>query len=100
MKKTIYTRDVILIMIAAFFYMSCNNSVSPLVAGYAEKIGASGIWMGMISAVVTAAAVAIMRIILWQRLLTLSSRAFSTTLNILANPLRLWSVELTVLKRL
>ena len=57
MKKTIYTRDVILIMIAAFFYMSCNNSVSPLVAGYAEKIGASGIWMGMISAVVTAAAV-------------------------------------------
>ena len=57
MKKTIYTRDVILIMIAAFFYMSCNNSVSPLVAGYAEKIGASGIWMGVISAVVTAAAV-------------------------------------------
>ena len=57
MKTKVYTRDVLLIMVAAFFYMCCSMSTAPIVAGYAESIGASGVWMGIISALITAAAV-------------------------------------------
>lgn len=57
MKQKVYTRDVLLIMVAAFFYMCCNMSTAPVVAGYAESIGASGTWMGIISALTTAIAV-------------------------------------------
>ena len=57
MKQTIYTRDVELLMVAAFFYMCCSNSIAPVVAGYAESIGASSLWMGLISALTTATAV-------------------------------------------
>ena len=57
MKQTVYTRDVVLLMAAAFFYMCCSNSVAPIVAGYAESIGASSFWMGLISSLTTATAV-------------------------------------------
>ena len=57
MKRTTYTRDVLLIMIAAFFYMCCSMSTAPIIAGYAEFIGASGVWMGIISALTTSVAV-------------------------------------------
>ena len=57
MKRAVYTRDVILIMIAAFFYMFCSMSTVPIVAGYAESIGASGIVMGIVSALTTGIAV-------------------------------------------
>ena len=45
-----YRRDVVLIMLTGFFYMCCSMSTAPIVAGYAESIGASGLWMGIISA--------------------------------------------------
>lgn len=57
MKQKVYTRDVIIIMFAAFFYMCCSMSTAPIVAGYAESIGASGVWMGIISALITGVAV-------------------------------------------
>lgn len=57
MKQKVYTRDVIIIMFAAFFYMCCSMSTAPIVAGYAESIGASGVWMGVISALITGVAV-------------------------------------------
>lgn len=57
MKQQTYTHDVLLIMFAAFFYMCCSMSTAPIVAGYAESIGASGVWMGIISALLTGVAV-------------------------------------------
>ena len=57
MEKKGYRRDVVLIMLAGFFYMCCSMSTAPIVAGYAESIGASGLWMGIISALVTGTAV-------------------------------------------
>lgn len=57
MERTIYNRDVLLIMFAAFFYMCCNMSTAPIVAGYAEFMGASGVLMGIISALTTSIAV-------------------------------------------
>ena len=52
-----YSRDVRVLMVAGFFYQCCSVSTSPIVAGYAQSIGASGLWMGIISALITAAAV-------------------------------------------
>lgn len=52
-----YSRDVKVIMVAGFFYMCCSMSTAPIVAGYAESIGASGLLMGIISALSTGVAV-------------------------------------------
>ncbi len=57
MKQKVYTRDVLLIMFASFFYICCSNITIPVIAGYAESIGASGVWMGVISALITGIAV-------------------------------------------
>lgn len=57
MKEKVYTRDVLLVMIAAFFYMFCSMSAVPLVAGYAGTIGASGVVMGIVSALASGIAV-------------------------------------------
>ena len=57
MKQKVYTRDVILVMIAAFFYLCCSMSTAPIIAGFAKSIGASGVWMGIISALITGIAV-------------------------------------------
>lgn len=57
MKQKVYTRDVLLIMVAAFFYMFCSMSAVPIVAGYAESIGATGVVMGIISALASGIAV-------------------------------------------
>ena len=52
-----YSRDVKVLMVAGFCYLCCSMSTSPIVAGYAESIGASGLWMGIISALTTGVAV-------------------------------------------
>ncbi len=57
MKEKVYTRDVLLVMVAAFFYMFCSMSAVPVIAGYAETIGASGVVMGIISALASGIAV-------------------------------------------
>lgn len=48
MKDTPFGRDVILILIASFFYMACVMLVNPLIAGFAGDLGASAALMGLI----------------------------------------------------
>ena len=57
MKERVYTRDVLLIMVAAFFYMFCSMSAVPIIAGYAKSIGANGVVMGVISALASGIAI-------------------------------------------
>ena len=57
MKEKVYTRDVLLIMVAAFFYMFCSMSAVPIIAGYAQSLQANGVVMGIISALASGIAV-------------------------------------------
>ena len=41
-------RDIILILAASFFYMSCPMLVTPLITGYSGSLGASAAVMGMV----------------------------------------------------
>lgn len=54
-KETIFTKDVVLVMAAAFFFMFSNMYCNPLINGYAKELGASsafaGVIVGMISIV-------------------------------------------------
>lgn len=43
------TRDVALIMLATFFAMSVSMIATPIVAGYAQSLGAHGIIMGLVA---------------------------------------------------
>lgn len=43
------TRDVALVMAATFFFMASNMLVTPLVAGFAQSLGAGGALMGLVS---------------------------------------------------
>ena len=48
MKDTPYGRDVILILIASFFYMICVMLVNPLITGFSGELGASAAMMGLV----------------------------------------------------
>lgn len=48
MKQNIYSRDVILVLAASFFYMSSPMLVTPLITGFAGSIGASAAVMGFV----------------------------------------------------
>ena len=52
----IYTRDVVLVMAAAFFFMSSTMYVNPLINGYAHHLGASDELAGMIAGIMSFAA--------------------------------------------
>lgn len=43
------TRDMALVMLATFRFMSSNMLANPIVAGYAESLGASGMLMGVVA---------------------------------------------------
>lgn len=43
------TRDMALVMLATFCFMSSNMLANPIVAGYAELLGASGMLMGVVA---------------------------------------------------
>ena len=47
-KESIYTKNIILILIASFFFMFSPMLTTPLIAGYAEELGAGALLMGMI----------------------------------------------------
>jgi len=51
-KEKIYTRDIILILIACLLYMGSLQMVMPLLAGFTGELGGSGVIMGMICAMV------------------------------------------------
>ena len=43
------TRDMALVMLATFCFMSSNMLANPIVAGYAESLGSSGMLMGVVA---------------------------------------------------
>lgn len=47
-KKSIFTKDVVLVMAAAFFFMFSNMYCNPLINGYAKELGASSAFAGII----------------------------------------------------
>ncbi|MBP2058031.1 MFS family permease [Lactobacillus colini] len=56
-KKGIYTRDVILVMMASFFFMFSTMFVTPIINGYAKSLGASSSFAGIIVGVMSIVAI-------------------------------------------
>ena len=48
MKQKVYTKDIILILTASFFFMASPMLVTPLITGFSESLGASAGLMGII----------------------------------------------------
>lgn len=48
MKSKMYSKDIILILIASFFYFSSPMLVTPLITGFTESLGAGGALMGIV----------------------------------------------------
>lgn len=48
-RDRLITRDVALVMLATFFFMTSNMVVNPIIAGYGESMGATGSLMGVIA---------------------------------------------------
>lgn len=55
-KKSIYSKDVVLVMAASFFFMFSTMFVNPLINGYAKKLGASSAFAGVIVGIMSIAA--------------------------------------------
>ena len=47
-RKSIYTKDVILVMAASFFFMFSTMFINPLINGYAKSLGANSAFVGII----------------------------------------------------
>lgn len=47
-KESIFTKDVVLVMAASFFFMFSNMYCNPLINGYAQDLGASSTYAGII----------------------------------------------------
>lgn len=54
-RKSIYSKDVILVMAASFFFMFSVMFVNPLINGYAEDLGASAAFAGIIVGIMSIA---------------------------------------------
>jgi MFS family permease len=52
-KQSIYTKDVILVMAASFFFMFSVIFVTPLINGYAISLGASAVFAGIITGIMS-----------------------------------------------
>ena len=48
MKQRIYSKDIILVLAASFFYMASPMLVTPLITGFTKSIGASAALMGLV----------------------------------------------------
>lgn len=55
-KQSIYSKDVILVMAASFFFMFSTMFVNPLINGYAKHLGASSAFAGFIVGIMSIAA--------------------------------------------
>ena len=51
MKSKTYNRDIILILVSGFFYLSCPMLVTPLITGFSGSLGANAALMGIIGGV-------------------------------------------------
>lgn len=47
-KETVFTKDVVLVMAASFFFIFSNMYCNPLINGYAQELGASSAFAGII----------------------------------------------------
>lgn len=54
--KSVYNKDVILVMAASFFFMFSTMFVNPLINGYAKSLGASATFAGFIVGIMSVAA--------------------------------------------
>ncbi len=52
-RQSIYTKDVILVMAASFFFMFSVMFVTPLINGYAISLGASAVFAGIITGIMS-----------------------------------------------
>lgn len=48
MRRNLYSKDIMLVLAATFFYMASPMLVTPLITGFAESIGASAALMGLV----------------------------------------------------
>ena len=48
MRQKMYSKDIILVLAATFFYMSSPMLATPLITGFSESIGATAAVMGFI----------------------------------------------------
>lgn len=48
MRQKVYSKDIILVLAATFFYMASPMLVTPLITGFTESIGASAALMGLV----------------------------------------------------
>lgn len=55
-KESFYTKDVILVMMASFFFMFSTMFINPLINGYAKELGASAVFAGIIVGIMSLAA--------------------------------------------
>ncbi len=55
-RKSIYSKDVILVMAASFFFMFSTMFINPLINGYAKSLGASASFAGLIVGILSMAA--------------------------------------------
>ena len=55
-EKSVYTKDVLLVMAASFFFMFSTMFVNPLINGYAKSLGASSGFAGLIVGIMSIAA--------------------------------------------
>lgn len=53
--KSVYSKDVILVMAASFFFMFSTMFVNPLINGYAKSLGASAAFAGFIVGIMSVA---------------------------------------------
>ena len=44
-------RDIALILAASFFYMASPMLITPIITGFSESLGASGVMMGFIGGI-------------------------------------------------
>ena len=47
-------RDIALILAASFFYMASPMLITPIITGFSESLGASGVMMGFIGGIISA----------------------------------------------
>lgn len=47
-EERVYSKDVILVMAVSFFFMFSNMYCNPLINGYAQELGASSAFAGVI----------------------------------------------------
>lgn len=49
MKTCLYTKDVILVLAASFFFLMSSMLINPIIAGFASDIGATSIFAGIVA---------------------------------------------------